>query len=456
MSLAAWLLVAAALVLVVTCGVFVAAETSLITVDRASVHEAAEAGDQRAAGAREALASLSTQLSGAQIGVTVTNLAIGFLAEPSIASLVEGPLGSLGVPRDAVGDVAVALGLAIATAVTMVVGELIPKNLAIADPLRVARLTQGFQRRFTASMRWPIRVLNGSANQIVRALGIEPQEELRSARVPQELASLVRRSADQGVLADPTARLLERSFAFGSRTAAEVLTPRVRMYSIGRDDSVASVITLARATGHSRFPVIGDSADDVHGLVHVKDAVSVPFERRAVTRVAEVAGPPLLAPATLELDPLLNLLRERGLQMAVVVDEYGGTEGVVTLEDLIEELVGEIADEHDPAAPLVRGEAEGSWSLSGLLRPDEIRALTGIGLPEDEAYETVAGLLLHRLGRLPAVGDQVEVEVLVQANDGSGEPGHLVPAMASLRAESMDGHRIDRVGLMTQQPQGPR
>ena len=228
------------------------------------------------------------------------------------------------------------------------------------------------------------------------------------------------------------------------------------MYSIGRDDSVASVITLARATGHSRFPVIGDSADDVHGLVHVKDAVSVPFERRAVTRVAEVAGPPLLAPATLELDPLLNLLRERGLQMAVVVDEYGGTEGVVTLEDLIEELVGEIADEHDPAAPLVRGEAEGSWSLSGLLRPDEIRALTGIGLPEDEAYETVAGLLLHRLGRLPAVGDQVEVEVLVQANDGSGEPGHLVPAMASLRAESMDGHRIDRVGLMTQQPQGPR
>ena len=201
MSLAAWLLVIAALALVVACGVFVAAETSLITVDRASVHEAAEAGDLRAAGVRRAVATLSTQLSGAQVGVTVTNLAIGFLAEPSIASLVEGPLGFLGVPHDAVGDVAVVLGLAIATAVTMVLGELIPKNLAIADPLRVARLTQGFQRRFTASMRWPIRLLNGSANQIVRALGIEPQEELRSARGPEELASLVRRSADQGVLA---------------------------------------------------------------------------------------------------------------------------------------------------------------------------------------------------------------------------------------------------------------
>ena len=457
MSLAAWLLIIAALALVVACGVFVAAETSLITVDRASVHEAAEAGDLRAAGVRRAVAALSTQLSGAQVGVTVTNLAIGFLAEPSIASLVEGPVGSLGVPHDAVGDVAVGLGLAIATAVTMVLGELIPKNLAIADPLRVARLTQGFQRRFTASMRWPIRLLNGSANQIVRALGIEPQEELRSARAPEELASLVRRSADQGVLAASTARLLERSFAFGSRTAADVLTPRVRMHSVGRDDSVASVITLARATGHSRFPVVGDSADDVRGLVHVKDAVSVPFGRRAGTRVAEVAGPPLLVPTTLELDPLLTRLREQGLQMAVVVDEYGGTAGVVTLEDLIEELVGEIADEHDPAAPPVRGEAEGRWSLSGLLRPDEIRALIGVGLPEGEVYETVAGLLLHRLGRLPVVGDEaaVEVEVLVKATGDSEEPDRLVPAPASLRVERMDGHRIDRVGLMVQQPRGP-
>lgn len=456
MSLAAWLLLIAALALVAACGFFVAAEISLITVDRASVHEAAEAGDPRAAGVRRALATLSTQLSGAQVGVTVTNLAVGFLAEPSIASLVEGPLRVLGVPHHAVGEVAVALGLATATAVTMVLGELIPKNLAIADPLRAARLTQGFQRRFTASMRWPIGLLNGSANQIVRALGIEPQEELRSARAPEELASLVRRSADRGVLAAPTARLLERSFAFGTRTAADILTPRIRMDSVDRDDSVASVITLARTTGHSRFPVVAGSADDVRGLVHVKDAVSVPFERRAGTRVADVAGPPLLVPATLELDPLLTRLREQGLQMAVVVDEYGGTQGVVTLEDLVEELVGEIADEHDPAAVPVRAQGAGRWSLSGLLRPDEIRALTGIGLPEGEDYDTVAGLLLHRLGRLPAAADEAAVEVLVTAAGDGGEPDRLVPAPAWLRVERMDGHRIDRVGLIVRQPQGPR
>ena len=438
-----WILLGTSLLLVLACGVFVAAEFALVTVDRSAVDQAASGGDAGAAGVQRALKSLSTQLSGAQVGITVTNLAIGFLAEPAIAELVDGPLESAGVPEGAVHAVAIGIALSLSTALTMIFGELVPKNLAIAEPLRTARATQGFMRGFTAVNKPIIAGLNGSANALVRRLGIEPQEELRSARNSAELASLISRSADQGTLDPDTAELMERSVEFGSRTAAEIMTARVRTTSVAYTERASAVIDLARSTGHSRFPVL-DEAENVVGTVHVKHAVALPVHERGTTRIKHIMVKPIVVPDSLRLDPLLALLRRDGFQMAIVLDEYGGQAGIVTLEDVVEEIVGDISDEHDRLSARARQRRDGSWSLSGLLRPDEVEDLTGTELPEHEDYDTVAGLVLRQLGRIPVAGDVAEVPLPVQLD---GEDDALPQQTAVLRVEHMDGLRVDRVRL---------
>ncbi|QZY27723.1 hemolysin family protein [Nocardioides coralli] len=435
------LLLATSLLLIVACGLFVAAEFAFVTVDRSQVDQAAAAGDHRAQGVQSALRSLSTQLSGAQVGITVTNLAIGFLAEPAVARLIDDPLESAGLPRGAVTPVAIGIALTLSTVLTMLFGELVPKNFAIARPLATARATQGFQRGFTAVNRGAIRLLNGSANALVRRLGVEPQEELRSARSSSELASLVQRSADQGTLDAPTAELMERSVEFGTRTAGEIMTPRVRNLTLEEGDRASAVIELARESGHSRFPVL-DNDDQVVGTVHVKNAVALPVPERATTRVKHIMVKPIVVPDTIRLDPLLNLLREDGFQMAVVLDEYGGHAGIVTLEDVIEEIVGDIADEHDRLGARARQRRDGSWLLSGLLRPDEVEDLTGIELPEDENYDTVAGLVMQTLGRIPSAGDVAEVPV-----PDRSDPEEVREQLATLTVLHMDGLRVDRLAL---------
>ncbi len=440
-----WLLLAISVGLVLACGGFVAAEFSLVTVDRSEVDRAAEGGDRAAAGVQRAVRSLSTQLSGAQVGITLTNLAIGFLAEPAISSLIRAPLESLGMPAGAVTPTALALGLALSTLATMVFGELVPKNIAIALPLATAKATQRYQRGFTAVMKLPIRLLNGSANALVRALGVEPQEELRSARSSDELASLAGRSASEGTLDTETAHLVQRSVAFGPRTAGEIMTPRVQMACVDSSDPVSEVIDLSAATGFSKFPVIKGTSDNVVGSVHVKQAVAVPRPERTHTRVREVMVEATVVPESLRLDPLLSLLRGEGFQMAIVSDEYGGTAGVVTLEDVVEEIVGDIADEHDRYGSRLRQRPDGSWILSGLLRPDEVAEATGLHLPEDETYDTVAGLLVRELGRIPARGDRVLVPLPVEIpEDDDEEP---VQEHALMRVERMDGLRVDRISL---------
>ncbi|HEY3015337.1 MAG TPA: hemolysin family protein, partial [Nocardioides sp.] len=429
-----WILLAVSLLLIFAAGVFVAAEFAFVTVDRNAVDRAAAKGDQAAAGVQKALRSLSTQLSGAQVGITITNLGIGFLAEPAIAAIVDGPLEAVGVPRSVVHGVAIAVGLTIGTVLTMIFGELVPKNLAIARPMPTARATQAFQRGFTAVMAWPIRLLNGSANAVVRRLGIEPQEELRSARSSTELASLIQRSAHEGTLDADTAELMERSVEFGSRTAAEIMTPRVRTQSLEATDRASAVIDLARETGHSRFPVL-DEADAVVGTVHVKHAVALPVRERATTRIKHIMVKPIVVPDSLRLDPLLSLLRDDGFQMAVVLDEYGDQAGIVTLEDVVEEIVGDISDEHDRLGSSARQRRDGSWVLSGLLRPDEVEDATGVCLPEHEDYDTIAGLVLRELGRIPEPGDAAEVVV----PEGEGV------LRVILTVDRMDGLRIDRV-----------
>jgi CBS domain containing-hemolysin-like protein len=442
----AWLLLAASLVLIAACGVFVAAEFAFVTVDRSRVEQAAAEGDAGAQGVLAALRTLSTQLSGAQVGITVTNLAIGFLAEPAISDLIGPPLEDWGVSEEVVHPLAVGLGLVIGSVLTMIFGELVPKNLAIAKPMETARATQRFMRFFTTANTYPIRLLNGSANAIVRALGMEPQEELRSARSSTELASLIARSADQGTLDADTAELMERSVEFGQRTAGEIMTPRVRTISLETTDRAVEVLEAARTSGHSRFPVL-DQDENVVGTVHVKHAVALPPPERHTTRIKHLMVKPILVPDTLRLDPLLALLRKDGFQMAVVLDEYGGQAGIVTLEDVVEEIVGDIADEHDPRAQQARQLRDGSWSLSGLLRPDEVADLTEVELPEDVDYDTIAGLVLQVLGKVPAVGDTAEVWVPDRSYDATHEGNEAGRRLATLTVTHMDGLRIDRVAL---------
>ena len=442
------LLLVLALALVAACGVFVAAEFSFVTVDRAQVDREASEGDSGAQGLQRALRSLSTQLSGAQVGITVTNLAIGFLAAPAVSDLIDGPLDRLGLPSGWVTPIAAATGLLFGTFATMIFGELVPKNLALAKPMVTAKATQRFQRGFTAVMRLPIRVLNGSANAVVRRLGIEPQEELRSARSSTELASLIARSASVGTLDPETAELMERSVEFGSRTAGEIMTPRVRTLSFDENDRAIQVIEAARESGHSRFPVLDDE-DTVVGTVHVKNAVALPVQERATTRIKHLMVKPIVVPDSLRLDPLLALLRKDGFQLAVVLDEYGGHAGIVTLEDVIEEIVGDISDEHDRLGDQAQHRRDGSWLISGLLRPDEVEDLTGVALPESEDYDTVAGLVLQVLGRIPVAGDVAEVAVPDPRRDDDDRPRER---RVSMTVEHMDGLRVDRLTLRLVDP----
>ena len=444
-----WILLGVSAVLMVACGLFVAAESSLLAVDRPLVEQRATAGDRGAQGVLRALETLSTQLSGAQLGITITNLAIGFLAEPAIGVLLREPIADLGVSTAASRTAAYVVALVLSTVVTMLVGELIPKNIAVALPLPTAVATQWPQRAFTLLMAWPIRLLNGTANALVRMLGVEPKEELRSARQPTELRSLVLRSAAQGAIDDETADLVARSIAFGDRTAADVRTPRVHVTFLDAKDTVEDVVDAARSTGHSRFPVVGKGPDDIVGIVHIKQAVSVPPERRRSVRLSEIANPATTVPDSMELDPLLTLLRDQGMQMAVVLDEYGGTDGVVTLEDLVEEIVGDIADEHDRLSARTRERSDGTWSLSGMLRPDEVAEQTGLLLPESDDYETIGGLVHARLGRIADRGDEVVLGALPDREPD--DDGQLAPVPVRLTVERMQGRRVDRI-VLTREP----
>jgi len=395
---------------------FVAAEFALVTVDRAEIDRQASAGDRVARTVQSALRHLSFQLSGAQLGITIAALLTGYLAEPALAHLFE-PLVRP-IAGGATTGVTHVIALVVATLFSMLFGELVPKNAALARPMPAARRTVGPLRVFSRILAWLIRALNGTANWIVRRLGVEPQEELASARSPEELGLLAVISARAGALPTETAVLLRRTIRFGDKRAAEAMTPRVDVVALRADASVADLLAVARESGHSRFPVYEQTLDTVTGVATVKDALGVPPVRRATTPVAAVAGEPVYVPESLDLDGVLRALRNSGADMAIVVDEYGGTDGVVTVEDLVEELVGEIADEHDDASEeaattydLVLPDANGggrgeSIVVDGLLREDELAERTGFQLPEGP-YETLAGFLMARLGHIPVVGETV-------------------------------------------------
>ena len=414
--LADWLLVAFGVLLTVGTAVFVASEFALVTIDPAGLESeiAQTAGpggpDRRTRSVRAALRSLSTELSSSQVGITVTTILLGYTAQPALQRLLEHGLGLTGWASTAVAVTATVMALVVVNLFSMLVGELIPKNFALSAPLATARLVVPVQRVFTRAMRPVITGLNGSANALLRRMGVEPREELSGARSAPELLSLVRRSAQQGTLEASTALLLTNSLELEQLDASDVMTDRTRLVVLTREDSAQRVVELSRTTGHSRFPVIDGSRDEIVGLVHVRRAVGVPRERRAEVPAAALMVDAPTVPETVSLGPLLVTLRGLGLQMAVVVDEYGGTAGVVTLEDVVEELVGDVADEHDVRRAGATRQADGAWLLPGLLRPDELTEQTGLVVPDSSAYETLGGLVMSLLGRLPEVGDEVDVD----------------------------------------------
>ena len=293
------LLIVLALALVVACGAFVAAEFAFVTVDRSTVDRAAESGDRGARGVQQALRHLSTQLSSAQVGITVTNLLIGFMAEPAIADLVSGPLESAGVPEGAVPAIALAIALILATGVTMIFGELVPKNLAIAAPLATAKMVQRFQRGFTIAAGPIVTFFNGTANAILRRIGVEPQEELASARSAEELTSLVRRSAEQGTLERGTATLLQRALAFGERSAHEIMTPAWSTTMSSRSSSsarqIVSVLGVSPAPPRAR-EFSGMVATSASRRRQRSGECAQFITRSSRTRPSRQAGPAIVTP----------------------------------------------------------------------------------------------------------------------------------------------------------------
>lgn len=429
-----WIMLGIGLVLTVGTGFFVASEFALVNLDRNDLENRQARGEKRLAPTIKALKITSTHLSGAQLGITLTTLLTGYTFEPAISSMLSGPLLAAGLPAAVVPGIGAVAGIFLATIFSMVIGELVPKNFALALPLATAKVVIPFQALFTAVFKPVILLFNNTANGIIRSFGIEPKEELSGARSAEELSSLVRRSALEGVLDVDHAVLLHRTLRFSEHSAADVMTPRVRMTAVSADDTAEQIVTLASSTGYSRFPVIGRDRDDVLGVLHVKQAFAVALAERASVSAAELMIEPLRVPESMGVDTLLVLLRKQGLQVAIVSDEHGGTAGIVTLEDLVEEIVGELEDEHDRAkVGVVRTGLSTTFDAS--LRPDELLDRTGITVPDGEEYDTIAGFVTDELDRIPELGDEVTI-------DGG-----------TLRVERVAGTQVQRLRFTPDDPQ---
>jgi CBS domain containing-hemolysin-like protein len=438
----AWILLGVFVLLILTNALFVAVEFAFLTVNRNTVRAAGESGNKRALVLERSLKKTSTNLSGAQLGITLTSLVAGFLMAPSLGVLLTEAFALADIPRATATGTALTAAFIIATFTQMVFGELVPKNWAIAEPMRVAELVVHPQRIFMFLFGWLVKILNSSANGILRLLGFTPAEELASARTPQELAAVVSRSGQQGTLDPGTAELVARSIEFGDRTASDVMRPRPQVMFLSRHN-VQELIDLSASSGYSRFPVHGDTVDEILGAVHFKHALAVPFQQRATRLVREITVPIPVVSESMTLDPLLRELRQPGLQMAVVIDEYGGTAGIVTLEDLIEEIVGEIDDEQDAKVQRYRRYRDGALGISGLLRPDELGDIMALEIPEGEESDTLGGLMAEELDHLPGTRDKVTLHAVDRVNlDENGLP---TPIEVSLVVLKMDGHRVDRI-----------
>lgn len=424
------------LALTVATGYFVAQEFSYVAVDRNRLQGLADAGDSAAARALKVTQRLSFVLSGAQVGITVTALLAGYVAQPYLGKGLENLLGATSLPEGVSLSVSVVLALLLATIIQMVFGELAPKNLAIARAEAIALRLSRSTLIYLAVAGPLIRIFDATSNRILRRVGIEPVEELPQGATAQDLDRIIATSYEQGLLDQDTMRLLDHGLDFRHRNADEVMTPRVDVITVHRDAPLTRVVELLD-TGHSRFPVIGDSVDEVIGVIAIGDVVEVEPADRSHVPAGSLASAPVVVPFTLPLPAVLQQLRTAHRQLAIVIDEFGGFAGVVSLEDIAEELVGEIRDEDDLPEAVMLENQDGSWTLPARWRIDQVAEETGIRLPEDEDYDTVSGLIMARLGRIAVVGDELVVE-LPRRFDHDGRP---VPAeFVQLRVQSVLRH----------------
>jgi CBS domain containing-hemolysin-like protein len=386
-------------------GYFVAQEFAYMAVDRSRLNARAASGDVAARRALAVTRRTSFMLSGAQLGITVTGLVVGYVAEPLIGEALGAGLGGVGVPTAVGVAVGTVLALLFSTLVQMVFGELFPKNLAISRPEPVALRLAGSTRAYLAVFGWLIQVFDAASNRLLRALRIDPVHDVEHSATVRDLEHIVADSRESGDLPKELSVLLDRIIDFPDRDVEHAMIPRARVDVVRVSDTMGDVRARMRA-GHSRYPVL-DDADDVVGVVHLTDVLA--HGPDGATPVSAVMRPPVLVPTSMTLTSAIGVLASGGNQLASVVDEYGGFAGVITVEDLAEELVGEITDEHDPATPDRPPVGDdGVWVMAGDVHVDEVERAVGRDLPRGD-YETIAGLVIAVHGGLPKVGAVVDI-----------------------------------------------
>ena len=424
-------------VLVVANGFFVATEFAIVAVRRSRLEQLAADGHASAKAAKDVVGHLDAYIAACQLGITMASLALGWVGEPAFAHLVEPPLELLigqFAPAAAHG-VAVGISFAIITALHIVIGELAPKGLALQRPeattLWIARPIQVFYVLF----RWPITALNAVGNSVLKLVGLDPAAGHEMVHSVEELRILVTASQQAGTVEESEARIASRAFEFGELTAGELMTPRTEIEGVPATATLADLLAAAASTSHSRLLVYGQSLDDVIGVLHVHDLFRVLDRPAETVNARTVLRPVLTVPETKHADDLLEDMRTARRQLALVIDEYGGTAGIVTLENLVEALVGRI-DEEPPvgtdAPPPITAEADGSLVLDGLMRLEEFEDVAEVALDEDihEQVDTLGGFVMTSLDRIPEVGDEVVV------------------GGRTLRVEQLDGRRVQAVRLL--------
>ncbi|WP_413452478.1 hemolysin family protein [Georgenia phoenicis] len=388
-------------------GYFVAQEFAYMAVDRSRLAARAESGDDGAQRALKVTRRTSFMLSGAQLGITVTGLLVGYVAEPLVGQALGDALGGVGVPTGVGIAVGTVLALVLSTLVQMLFGELFPKNLAIAKPEPVALWLARSTNIYLAAFGWLIKVFDAASNALLRVLRIEPVHDVEHSATARDLEHIVADSRASGDLPADLSVLLDRILDFPRQDVEHAMIPRARVGAVRADQTVGEIRALM-ATGHSRYPVL-DEEDDVVGVVHLVDLLTgtVPDDATA----AELQRPALVLPTAMALPDALRELSASRNEMACVVDEYGSFTGVLTLEDLAEEVVGEITDEHDePERPALAPHDDGSWTMAGDVHIDEVERAIEHDLPRGD-YETVAGLVIEVHGSLPEVGQTVTVDL---------------------------------------------
>ncbi len=435
------MLIAVGLALVVlltlATGYFVAQEFAYVSVDRTRLRQLAEEGDPAASRALDITGRLSFTLSGAQFGITVTALLVGYAGEPLIGVALADLLGFTDLPYAARLTIAVAVVLVFSTVLQMVVGELAPKNLAIARPVPLARALSRSTVGYLTVAGPLIRLFDAASNRLLRAVGIEPVEELVSGATAQDLEHVIDESRRGGALDEELSLLLERGLAFRALTAEQAMTPRVAVDTVSAAATLADVVQLLRTSPHSRFPVVAQDVDDVVGVVGLPELLEVPRERWPGVTVRQACSTPVVVPGSLPLPAVLEQLRDSRRQLALVVDEFGGFDGVLSLEDIAEEVVGDIFDEGDEREPEAPSGPADTHTLSARLRLDEVESSTGIRLPVGVDYATVSGLVLGRLGRVARPGDVVVVEEVLESGDVDGPTG---PDRIEIRVDEIERH----------------